>query len=72
MLFLNEYNIMRIVLFHNFKKKMSEAAIRRCLSETDALPNLILDFDNKLMKGIKRFRKFLEDTTKVVRFLYIY
>ena len=46
---------MRIVLFQNFKRKMSEAAIWRCLPEIDALPNPILDFDNKLIKGTKGF-----------------
>ena len=38
----------------------------------DALPkrssNPILDFDNKLMKGTKKFCKFLEDISKGVRF----
>ena len=38
-LFLNEYKIlMRIVLFQIFKRKMSEAAIRRCSPEIDAPP----------------------------------
>ena len=63
---------MGIVWFQNFKRKMSEAAIRKCVPEIDALPNPISDFGNKLMKGTKRFCKCLEDTSIGVRFLYIY
>ena len=38
------------------------------LSGNRCSSNFILDFDTKLMKGNKNFRKFLEDISKGVRF----
>ena len=43
---------------------MSEEVIERCSPEIDALSTPILDFDNKLMKSIKKFCKLLEDLSK--------
>ena len=47
---------------------MSEAAIRIMLSRNRCTSNLILGFDNKLMKGTKKFCKFIEDTSEGVQF----
>ena len=38
------------------------------LSRNRCPSNPVLDFDNKLMKGTKNVCKFLEDTSKGVRF----
>ena len=60
---------MRIVLFQNIQMKMSEAAIIRIMLSRNRCPsNPILDFDNKLMKGTKKFCKFIEDTSEGVQF----
>ena len=67
MLFLNEHNHNEKSFASELQKKGYGSSLHEMRSRNRCSSIPILDFDNKLMEGIRNFCKFLEDISYGVR-----